>query len=90
MARTLEQRMAALRTLDVGKPKSLDEIRDALRSPIGILVASACKLVAEHNLEALVDELPVAFERLCEHGVKRDPGCRGKIAIARTLHAIDH
>jgi HEAT repeat protein len=27
--------------------------------------------------------------RLCEQAVKRDPGCRGKIAIARTLHDLD-
>ena len=90
MARTLEQRMAALRTLDVGKPRALDELRDALRSPIGILVASAARLVAEHHREGLGDELAGAFERLCKDGAKRDPGCRGKLAIARALDTIEH
>jgi HEAT repeat protein len=37
-----------------------------------------------------VPELAPAFERLREDAVKRDPGCRGKLAIARALHALDH
>jgi hypothetical protein len=89
VARTLEQKLAALRTLDPHTPKALDELRAALQSQIGILVASAAKLVAEHTLEALVPELPLAFERLLEQPAKRDPGCRGKVAIVRALHTLD-
>jgi hypothetical protein len=89
MARTLQQRVADLRALDLAKPASLDKLRTALQTSIGFLVAAAANLVGEHRLEPVVPELAPAFERLCEDAVKRDPGCRGKVAIARALHALD-
>jgi hypothetical protein len=92
--RRIEDRLAALKALDPARPEALpealNELREALRSENGILVAAAARLVAEHQLEALVPDLPPAFEALREDGAQRDPGCRGKIAIARTLHALDH
>ncbi len=88
--RKLEDRIAALRALDPAQPAALDELRDALRSRSGILVAAAARLAGEHRLEALVPELAPAFEQLREDAAQRDPGCRGKIAIARALHALDH
>jgi hypothetical protein len=90
MARTIEQRLAELRALDVAAPASRDKLRTALRGTSGFLVAAAAKLVEDHRLELLVAELAPAFERLIEDAVKRDPGCRGKLAIARALHALDH
>jgi hypothetical protein len=89
MKRTLQQQVADLRTLDLADPASLGKLRAAVQSPTGFLVAAAAGLVEDHRLEALVPELPLAFERLCEQAVKRDPGCRGKLAIARALHALD-
>jgi hypothetical protein len=95
--RRIEERLAALRALDPGQPAALEELRDALRSGQGILVAAAARLVAEHSrtmrcgrLEALIAELAPAFEALREDATQRDPGCRGKIAIARALHELDH
>ena len=90
MARTIEQRVAELRGLDPAAPASLDKLRTALRGTTGFLVAAAARLVEDHRLEPLVAELAPAFERLREDAVKRDPGCRGKLAIARALHALDH
>jgi hypothetical protein len=90
MPRTLQQRVADLRALDVHQPASLGKIRAAAQSSIGYLVAAAASLVEDHHLEVVVPELALAFERLCEQPVKRDPGCRGKLAIARALHALDH
>src|SRR5215813_5588674 len=89
-ARTIEQQVAELRDLDAAAPGSLDQLRTALRGTSGFLVATAAKRVEDDRLEALVPELAPAFERLCEDAVKRDPGCRGKMAIARALHALDH
>ena len=89
-ARTVEQRVAELRELDVAAPGSLDKLRTALRGTSGFLIAAAAKRGEDDRLEALVPELAPAFERLCEDAVKRDPGCRGKLAIARALHALDH
>lgn len=89
-ARTIEQRVAELRELDVAAPGALDKLRTALRGTTGFLVAAAAKRAEDDRLEALVPELAPAFERLREDAVKRDPGCRGKLAIARALHALDH
>jgi hypothetical protein len=90
MPRTLQQRVADLRALDLDQPASLDKLRAALQSSVGFLVAAAASLVGEHRLEPAVPELAPAFARLCHDAVKRDPGCRGKLAIARALHALDH
>lgn len=88
--RTLQQRVAELRALDLHAATALDKLRAALRSSTGFVVAAAADLVGEHRLEAAVPELAPAFERLCEDPVKRDPGCRGKLAVARALHTLDH
>ncbi len=80
-ARSLEAKLAALRDAP-----SRADVLAALRGNIGVLVAAALRHVETHGL---VDELAPAFERLCEQGVKRDPGCRGKVAIARWLHDND-
>ncbi|HEY0478123.1 MAG TPA: hypothetical protein VGD37_11430 [Kofleriaceae bacterium] len=87
---TSEQRAAELRALDPATPAGHDKLRAALRATSGFVVAAAAKLVEDHRLEPLAAELAPAFERLCEDAVKRDPGCRGKLAIARALHALDH
>jgi len=88
--RTLQQRIAELRALDAAAPASQGKIRAAVESTAGLLVAAAASLVEDLRLESIVPELAPAFERLCEDPVKRDPGCRGKLAIARALHALDH
>lgn len=88
--RTLQQRVAELRALDIAAPASLDKLRAALQSSTGFVVAAAADLVAEHRLERMVGELAPAFERLCDDPVKRDPACRGKLAIVRALHTLDH
>jgi hypothetical protein len=90
MPRTLQQRAAELRALDLSAPASHTKLRAALQSTAGFLVAAAAKLVEDHRLEPLVPELILAFERLCDDPTKRDPGCRGKLAIGRALHALDH
>jgi hypothetical protein len=90
MPRTLQQRVADLRALDPGEPASLGKLRAAVQSSTGFLVAAAANLVGEHRLAPIVPELATAFVRLCEDGAKRDPACRGKLAIARALHALDH
>jgi HEAT repeat protein len=89
-ARSVEERLAELRALDPAAPGARDKLRTALRGTSGFLVAAAAKLVEDHRLEPLVGELAPAFERLREDPVKRDPACRGKLAIARALHALDH
>ena len=72
-----DQQLAALR----GSP-STDDVRAALRSKNGILVAAAVPHGTAPDLEA-------AFMQLLEDAAKRDPICRGKTAIARALHDRD-
>src|SRR6478672_8286406 len=62
----LEQQLAVLH----GSP-SLDDVRVALRSRNGLLIAAAAR-------HAESRELPAAFAALLEDPVKRDPVCRGK------------
>ena len=78
----LDKRLAAVKTA------SVDELASALRSATGVLVAAAARRVADERIDALVPELAPAFAQLGD--AKRDPGCRGKIAIARALHELDH
>jgi HEAT repeat protein len=89
VARGFDEKLAALRTLDVTSPKAHDQLRAALASKNGLLAAAAAKLIGEHRVESATSLLAPAFEQLCEDPVKRDPGCRGKLAIARALHALD-
>jgi hypothetical protein len=81
--RGVDQQLAKLR----GKP-DVATLRDALRSGVGVVVARAASFAPEHA--ELVDELVAAFARLCEQPIKRDPTCRGKLAIARALIELVH
>jgi hypothetical protein len=87
---SLDTQLAALRALDVAAPDAIDKLRAILRGTTGILIATAARRVGEDRLDALIEELPPAFERLLDDAVKRDPGCRGKLAIGHALHALDH
>jgi HEAT repeats len=72
-----EQQLSALH----GSP-SADEVGAALRSKNGLLIAAAAA-----HADSLA--LAAAFTTLLDEPVKRDPVCRGKIAIARALHDRD-
>lgn len=86
MPRRLEDRLAAIDRIGAAPDEGeLAELRQALGGKTGILVAAAAKVVGDLAVDGLVDELPAAFERLLERPVERDPGCRGKVQIARTL-----
>jgi len=90
MARSIEQVLASLRRTDPTDPEALDRLRGALalRGPnAGIVVAAAAKASEDHGLADLTPELAAAFTGLA--APKRDPGCRGRIAIAKALHALD-
>ncbi len=88
--RALDERLDALRALERSpEPPDPEAVREALRSKTGAVVALAARIVAGRELRDLVDELGKAFSRLSERPVERDPGCRGKVAIAKTLRALD-
>lgn len=73
-----DQQLAALH-----RSPSPEAVAAALRSKNGILIAAA----VPHALAP--DALAEAFAALLVDGAKRDPTCRGKVAIARALHDRD-
>ncbi len=77
---TVEQLLAGIRT------GALDALRAGLASSANYVVEAAAKRIAEDRVDAAVPELVAAFARLADD----DPGCRGRIAIAHALHAVDH
>jgi len=86
----LEDKLAALSAMERGTA-DVDPavVRDGLDAKIGLVVAAAARVIAAREVEAMIPELGPAFTRLCERGVERDAGCRGKVAIARALHDLD-
>ena len=88
--KALEERLDALRALERSpEPPDPEVVRAALRSKTGAVVALAARIVAGRELRGLADELGPAFTRLSERPVERDPGCRGKVAVAKALRALD-
>ena len=90
MPRKPPQRFENLRALDPSDSKTLDTLRAALQSATGPVIATAARIIEENRLDGAVPDLGPAFERLCTEGAKRDPSCRGKLAIAHALHALDY
>lgn len=85
------KRLAEIRRSLLSSGESADalaEVRDFLTSKHSHAVATAATIVAEQEWRDLTPELLVAFERLMKTAVKRDPGCKGKAAIADALHEL--
>jgi hypothetical protein len=90
LARRIEDRLAAVERIS-GTPGAaeLAELKSALAARSGLLVAAAARLVGDLAVDSLVDALTPAFANLLERPVERDPGCRGKVQIARTLLQLE-
>ncbi len=68
---------------------ALATIRKGLERKSARIVEAAAPLVAEHQLGQLVALLAPAFAWCCEDPVKRDPGCRAKLAIVDALVRLE-
>lgn len=89
-SRKLEEKLAALKAMERGDAApDVAALREALGGKTGLLVAATARLVGSRELRELVPDLAAAFSRLCERPVERDPGCRGKVAVARALRDLD-
>ncbi len=88
MARSLDQVVAALHRLDPASADALSTVRMALKLKTGFVTAAAAKAIQTHAMRDAIPELVDAFDALA--GPKRDPGCRGRFAIASALYALDH
>jgi HEAT repeat protein len=86
----LEDRLAAVERIAAAPDAAeLALLRQVLRGKSGLLVAAAARVVGEIPVDDLVDDLAPAFANLLERPVERDPGCRGKAQIARTLIQLE-
>src|SRR5439155_12151530 len=81
-------RLGRLRGAPAGE--AVPELRKALSSRIGVVVAKAAKIAGESQFCELIPELAAAFERLFEDPVGRDPQCWGKNAVAKALTELDY
>lgn len=63
---------------------SITALSKALRTGVGHVVGTIADALAEDD-RTLLELLPETFVRLLEDPVKRDPACRGKVAIAKAL-----
>jgi hypothetical protein len=82
------ERIAAL-AQDPRAADALAELKRALGAKTGLVVAEAARVVGEASLDQLRELLPPAFKRLMVDPVKRDPQCRGKLAVVGALAQLD-
>lgn len=98
MSTRFEQTLAALREAieQPQSPPARRRIVKALQGNNGLLVAIATTAVVRGDEDdptvdqGLLPHLPEAFERLRHDAVKRDPQCKGKVAVVRALRRADH
>jgi len=64
-------------------------LRAALKQQNNYIVAKAAALVEQHQVNELLPDLLVAFDRFFEDAEKRDPQCWAKNSLSRTLAALE-
>lgn len=97
MSSRFDQTLAELRRAveDPAAPGARARITRALAGKNGMLVAVATGAAVSPDEDdprvdrALLESLPAAFERLLHDPVKRDPQCRGKVAIVQALRRAE-
>ena len=89
--RSFEEQIAALDRLRQQAPEAcIAPLRKALEHRNNFVVGKAADLVRDFQLQQLIPELLLAFERFFENPVKSDPQCWAKNSLSRTLAAFEH
>ncbi|MFO0586007.1 MAG: hypothetical protein U0441_00640 [Polyangiaceae bacterium] len=89
-ARTFDEKRARIREVDALDPNvARIELRKALSDKNGYLVGEAADAAKRLEFSELGPDLAAAFPRLCEGGVKGDPGCFGKSRVIEALLYFD-
>ena len=65
-------------------------LRKALGDRINLVVAKAARIASERQMHEMLPDLLLAFDRLFEKPVERDPQCWGKNAIAKALVDLEY
>ena len=90
--KTLDRKIEALEALRAAplSAASQEQLRKALQDRSNYAVARAAAVVADLQLQALVQDLVAAFDGFLANGAKADPQCWGKNAIAKALKDVGH
>jgi HEAT repeat protein len=89
--RSFEEQIAALDRLRQQAPEAcIAPLRKALEHRNNFVVGKAADLVRDFQLQQLIPELLIAFERFFENPVKSDPQCWAKNSLSRALAAFEH
>lgn len=85
--RKTEDELALVASLrgDPGSPATAKALTELFHKGSSFAVAAAATLVGDESLDELAPLLAPAFRRFVDDGVKRDPGCKAKIELVRTL-----
>src|SRR5262245_584258 len=88
----VEQQLEVLRRLGEQGPsqEAAAALRKALRDRVGMVAGKAAQTAVQLQTKELVPDLLVAFDRLFEDSVQRDPQCWGKNGIANALTAFGY
>jgi HEAT repeat protein len=85
------QKLAALDALRTApKSDAREELRKALKDRNNYIVARAASVCADLQLDDLIPDLLIAYERFFADPLKSDPQCLGKNAVAATLRSLGH
>jgi hypothetical protein len=89
--RSFEEQIAALDRLRQQAPEAcIEPLRKGLEHRNNFVVAKAADLVRDFQLQQLIPELLIAFDRFFENPVKSDPQCWAKNSLSRALAAFEH
>src|SRR5580700_9984400 len=89
--RSFEEQIATLDRLRQQSPEAfIEPLRTALEHRNNFVVGKAADLVRDFQLQQLIPELLIAFERFFENPVKSDPQCWAKNSFSRALAAFEH
>src|SRR5580700_1323349 len=89
--RSFEEQIAALDRLRQQAPEAcIAPLRKALEHRNNFVVGKAADLVRDFQLQQVIPELLIAFERFFENPAKSDPQCWAKNSLSRTLAAFEH
>ena len=89
--RKFEEQLAALDALRQLPPEACAEpLRKALTHRNNFVVAKAADLVRQFQLNQLIPDILITFDRFFDDPVKSDPQCWAKNAVSRTLAAFEH
>lgn len=89
-SRRIEDELAELRALSsVSEPEAVRVLRRALRERASLVAERAAVIARDRSLTALEGDLVHAFDRFQADPVKRDPGCRAKLAALEALDFLD-